>query len=223
MPSTSCRHCALVVRPVLAVLLVAGCPPSGGGGGGGVDEGSAKLQAFASGDELLTYFRGQALAQSNANRGTNSYGSGIEIAPVAGGAPAPDAAPADTATGDQTSGSSSYSTTNIQEEGVDESDVFKSDGVNFYIAKGKTLRIVRATPTADMAEIAKVEFDNDVESLYLVGDKALVLLQTYGYVDARPGGGRHDVAAVLRRRLSQRGRGGHQRSRRRRDYQAGEV
>jgi inhibitor of cysteine peptidase len=181
MPSASHRRWGLLILTVLTITLTAGCPPSGGGGGsGGGDEGPAALEAFASGDELLSYFRTQALAQSNANRGTDVSGSIFGSVPLGGAAPAPEVAPVGADTAGQTDGSTSYSTTNIQEEGVDESDVFKSDGVNFYIAKGKTLRIVRATPTAEMEEIAKVEFDNYIESLYLVGDQAIVLAEAYG-------------------------------------------
>ncbi len=199
MPSTRHCRCVLLILPVSVALLVGGCPPStgGGGGGGGGNEAPAALQAFASGSELLSYFRDQALAQSNANRGTNIFGADVAGVPLGGAAPMPETATTDAGTGDQAGGATSYSTTNIQEEGVDESDVFKSDGVNFYIAKGKTLRIVRATPTADMQEIAQVEFDQDVESLYLVGDKAIVLLQAQGYFYGGPMPMRAQTADVM--------------------------
>jgi uncharacterized secreted protein with C-terminal beta-propeller domain len=181
MKATVFRHYAVLAQIMALTLLVAGCPPVQPPGGS-TGEGKAALKPFESGAELLTYFREQALAQ-RANRTTNIFGGGADLAPGATGAE-PAAVPQDGAVegGNESGESTSYTTTNIQEEGVDESDVFKSDGINFYIAKGKTLRIVRAVPMGEMEEVGSAEFDDYIDSIYLLGTKVLVLAQkgTYG-------------------------------------------
>ena len=53
---------------------------------------------------------------------------------------------------DDAASDADYSTTNVQEVGVDESDVFKSDGAYFYVATGTSLRIVDAVPADGMDE-----------------------------------------------------------------------
>ena len=151
-------------------LIVGGCPPNtttqvpiAGG--------DVTLKHFASAAELLQYFRDQALA-------TRSSNGGLEY--LVGATP--------TVMSDATSGSNSsdgtvdtatFSTTNLQEVGVDESDTLKSDGTNFYIAKGKSLRIIQATPRDGMSEISRVEFDDELDSLYLVGQRVIVLGRKY--------------------------------------------
>jgi uncharacterized secreted protein with C-terminal beta-propeller domain len=170
------RRYAALAGAITLVLVLAGCPQQTTPAGNSGDAGKAVLKPFTSGDEVLSYFRQQASAQL----GRSGSGIGGLVAATPDIAAAPTSG-AETGAGTQDNGSTSYSTTNIQEEGVDESDVFKSDGTSFYIAKGKTLRIVRATPMADLAELSRVAFDDTIDSLYLVGTKALVLSQKYAY------------------------------------------
>ncbi|MGE0482045.1 MAG: beta-propeller domain-containing protein [Phycisphaerae bacterium] len=156
---------------VLVTLAVGGCPldPAGTNNGG---SSVAKLRHFGSASEFLTFFRSQA-------RQRTSSGLRALFAPAA----AEDAAGgANTATGGSGDGSAdSFSTTNIQEEGVDESDLVKSDGVNFYIAKGRSLRIVRANPANELAQVGKLDFDAPIDSLYLYNGRLIVLLQRFSF------------------------------------------
>jgi len=158
----------------ICLLSLGGCPawnllPSTTDQTGGV-----RLRRFNSGPELLTFLRQQAMAR-NAGAGFGLRGLGGALG-LLGGAPAASANGAET--GD--SEGATYSTTNLQETGVDESDVFKSDGVNFYIGKGRSLRIVRASPAAEMEELARLDLGAPIDSLYLNGGQAIVLMQQYG-------------------------------------------
>jgi len=65
---------------------------------------------------------------------------------------------------------------------VDEGDVVKSDGDRFYIARGRSLRIVDATPVDAMAEVGRLTLDDYISELYLVGDgKAIILAQRFNF------------------------------------------
>jgi len=154
---------------VTAMTCLAGCPwviqP------GGTEQGQALLQKFASGDEMLRFFRQQVLARHRPVSILERLGGGWGLGPAA----EPEAG--DAGTGDQGDESTAYTTTNIQEEGVDESDLFKSDGQYFYIAKGRTLRLVKAVPPNQMEEVGQVEFDEPVDSLYLYNGQAIVIGQ----------------------------------------------
>ena len=94
-----------------------------------------------------------------------------------------------TAGGDEV-GSTELSTTNVQEEGVDEADVVKTDGERLVTVIDGTLRVLDLTgdqPT----EVGHVELSGGSPSgdlsgggfeLFLTGDTALVLGVTYGDV-----------------------------------------
>lgn len=75
-----------------------------------------------------------------------------------------------------------YSTTNIQEEGVDESDVVKTDGTYLYIAVGSEVKVISAVPAEAMAVLSTIPVQSYVDSLYLYEDLLVVLYQ-YGYYD----------------------------------------
>jgi len=156
------------VTALLAVSL-GGCPPW-------TDNpqvaGDSVLVPFDSPGDILNYFKRQANQRMNMYQRGPFFG-GMGMVPTA----AEDAANGGDTSGD--GGDTSFSQTNIQEEGVDESDVFKSDGVYFYISHEQTLSIVQATPPADMTVIGELDFDAAIESLYLRDGEVIVLTQQY--------------------------------------------
>lgn len=156
---------AILLLGVVALLPLGGCPPNGGTTTG--DE-VAKLVAFQSSNELVSYFRTQA---------STRYERGGFL-PTLFGAPAntADSGGAAEATGaqDASSGGQTYTTTNLQESGVDEADVVKSDGEYFYIANGQTLSIVRADPAA-LQEVATLDLGFWSSDMYLIDDQLIVL------------------------------------------------
>jgi uncharacterized secreted protein with C-terminal beta-propeller domain len=151
--------------------------------------GAAALYQFKSADELKQYLADQYAAKT-------APAGGLEIlyrfAPILFlGAPA--AAPV--ATDGQNNGAVSgdptenYSTTNLQEAGVDESDLMKNDANYVYLLKGQDLRIAKVQPPDGLAQLSRVPIEGQPNSLYLLGDKLVALSQTwggywYGYADA---------------------------------------
>ncbi len=73
------------------------------------------------------------------------------------------------------SASSSSSQTNVQEAGVDESDKVKNDGAHIYIARESSVEIVSAHPHDNMTRLSTTAINGKVDSLYLYGNKLVVL------------------------------------------------
>lgn len=163
--ATSTRFFALPFA-IAMLLSLAGCPITPPDNNN--NNPNAKLQRFQSKSEFESYIQSQA--QTPLFR---SAFDDFALAPTAG---APEDANSDSG-GDSASGD--FTSTNLQEIGVDESDLFKSDGTNFYIVRHRSVRIVRATPQGEMAELGRVEFDNAVDSIYLISDKLIVLERGY--------------------------------------------
>jgi uncharacterized secreted protein with C-terminal beta-propeller domain len=145
--------------------------------------GEAKLVPFSSAQELENYLKEQARASTSGGAFDGLWRFGQLFAPTAaadqlagtdgdaaGGANAEDAESGEV---------QSFTTTNVQEAGVDESDVVKSDGTYFYIARDDTLSIVLATPTSEMTEIGRLDLDVHVSEMYLYGSKLILLAQRY--------------------------------------------
>lgn len=137
--------------------------------------GPAKLVPFSSPEELLDYFREQA-SDLNRRGGPLLFGGQFNWPSAPGAGDAAGSA----------EGSESFTTTNLQEPGVDESDLVKCDGTYLYIAKADSLRIVRATPRSEMAEIGRLDLDVHIHSMYLLDSKVILLGQRHSY--GPPGG-----------------------------------
>lgn len=77
---------------------------------------------------------------------------------------------------------SSYSQTNVQVEGVDESDIVKTDGTHLYIMQGDEVRIVKALPPNQMTIVSTIDLTDSIYSpseLYLDGNRLIVLGSGY--------------------------------------------
>lgn len=166
-----CSRPIRVLLIALVPLAIAGCPTDpgdngDGGNGGGNTLQTGKLIAFQSQDELLDYFRDNL--RDRVNVGTRDFlfapAIDVDTATAEAGAGADDGASA-----------TSFTQTNIQEAGVDESDVFKTDGEFIYLVRDRSLRIIRANPAAGLGEISRLELDIQANSLYLTGSKLLIL------------------------------------------------
>ncbi|MGQ9649518.1 MAG: beta-propeller domain-containing protein [Phycisphaerae bacterium] len=137
----------------------------------------AGLKGFSSGEELRRYFASQA-SNSMRNNYRNPFPvfwDGLAMAPTdmaTGG---------DAANGAEGGGSDrgdDYSGTNVQEAGVDESDLVKNDGNYIYALDKSTVHIASASP---LAEVASIKLDSYGDSLYLYGNKLIALSQEYTY------------------------------------------
>lgn len=89
-------------------------------------------------------------------------------------------------------GAADYSTTNVQVEGVDEADVVKNDGEYIYLVKGRSLRIIKAHPPENLAEISKITFAEinfNPKEMYLSEGKLAVIGSSFieDPVESAPG------------------------------------
>lgn len=153
--------------------------------GGSPETGSAKLLPFTTEKEFVDYFSGQIDAQGNLaadERGTLSGQDGVftegsspgSLDPAALAPPTANLGDADTAAPTDTD----FSQTTIQEQGVDEPDVVKTDGTYMYIINGGTLRIVRVSPAEQLAELATVQLAGSGRDIFLHDNKVVALTET---------------------------------------------
>jgi uncharacterized secreted protein with C-terminal beta-propeller domain len=70
-----------------------------------------------------------------------------------------------------------YTTTNVQEAGVDEPDLVKTNGTHMFIAQDRALHVLRSWPAADTAELASVTLPGWATGLFLLDDRVVVLAQ----------------------------------------------
>ena len=139
----------------------------------------AKLQQFASEEELKSYLIEQAVTPifrgggggfggtfSGALDAEASDGDFVGTPPTAGPGEQDDS----NGVGDQ-----NYSTTTEQEQGVHEADVVKNDGQYVYVLTHGSMRIVQATPPEGMVETSSVELDGSGWDMYLAGDRVVTI------------------------------------------------
>lgn len=127
-----------------------------------------RLKAFASCAGLITYARRHVPPPRPRVR--PPFVPGIPIAGGEDGGSAPVTAPAPESGG----GSGDSSTTNVQEAGVDEPDVVKSDGTTVFALAGERLHAVDArSPTP--RPLSSVAIGGDGGELLLKGSRALVI------------------------------------------------
>lgn len=165
------RKTALITALVVAAVAVLTVIPfSLGDGPGGVAH-AAALERFDGCEELLSYLKEQA------NESVTPYGldggglvyksSGREVMPAMASAEgAPDLlGSADT---------QGFSRTNVQEDGVDEPDLVKTDGKHLFTAMGGVLRAVDLSDGAERS-VGSLPLEGDGHQLLLAGDRLLVL------------------------------------------------
>jgi uncharacterized secreted protein with C-terminal beta-propeller domain len=68
-----------------------------------------------------------------------------------------------------------YSSTNVQVKDVDEADIVKTDGTNVYVVTGNHLHILKGYPATNAGIIASMQFTGIPESLYINGDRLVLI------------------------------------------------
>lgn len=141
-----------------------------------IREDSIGLHAFAGCDPLLDYFHAEAIATLEQYALLGGGGDDIDIA--IGGAPqeSPTLDRGDAAGGEDADGPA-FSNTNVQEPGIDEPDVVKTDGRHLYSVRNGYLLIHDA---ADLRELSRTALPGQGGSLLVEGDRALVLGEIWG-------------------------------------------
>lgn len=196
---------ALAALPVAALLALAGCAPAPGTAEpsdvpppGPWDESAARaavtalpasfgLRAgFDDCDALLTYY------QANALELVTPYGIGSGMGYAADGRMAVEDSAA--AAGGDAAGAQSapeHSSTNVQEEGVDEADLVKTDGTVIVTVLGNRVRVVDVASRTVVSEIRMPGRRDQVQpvELLLHGRTLVVLGQEWG--NAQPAADRY--------------------------------
>jgi hypothetical protein len=135
---------------------------------------TATLKSFSSGEELRSYFANQAKTWMRNSRGSVPVFGGLPSGPPDGQNTSGDAATG--GEGGAADGAADYSGTNLQEAGVDESDIVKNDGSYIYVLDGELVHVAAASP---LAEVASIQLESWGDSLYLYGDKLIALSQEW--------------------------------------------
>lgn len=84
----------------------------------------------------------------------------------------------DNVSGDGGEPSPDYSETNTQVEGVDESDIIKTDGSYIYHIKGTTVMVFDATQPADTKKLSEINVPGNPIEMFLHNDSLIVLSGT---------------------------------------------
>lgn len=87
---------------------------------------------------------------------------------------------------------SDWSETNVQEEGVDEPDLVKTNGTHLFVAHGRVLDILASWPAEDTEHVGRIELEGNPFGLFLVDDRAVVLSSVWEYSE---GGGKGEPEA----------------------------
>jgi len=128
----------------------------------------ARLSAFNTCDGLREY-----VADSWTEQYLGSYGYGIPTADVAMEDSGSD--------GEVSSAPTDFSTTNVQEQGVDEPDIVKTDGEYIYsLQENGELIIVDSWPAEETAVVGRVDIGGYTLSMFLDGDRVVVFSSQYG-------------------------------------------
>jgi uncharacterized secreted protein with C-terminal beta-propeller domain len=83
-------------------------------------------------------------------------------------------------------GPTDYTTTNVQEQGVDEADLVKTDGKFIYIAHGESLKIVKSWPVEQTDMAGEINLGGQAHSLFLYNDRAVVFSYVYDQREREP-------------------------------------
>ncbi|MFN0155827.1 MAG: beta-propeller domain-containing protein [Gaiella sp.] len=164
------RYRRALLAAVLGIAAVAGLS-SGAGGSAATSSTSARgtLTPFASCGAFLRHVKGRALPL------VGPYGFAGGTGPVvpATGAERADASPV---------AGVDYSTTNVQEDGVDEPDLVKSNGTHLFVVRSDRLFVV-AVAAGTPRRVGSVELEQGwSHELLLHGDRLLVLSRGGGPV-----------------------------------------
>ena len=74
-----------------------------------------------------------------------------------------------------------FSTTNVQEKGVDEGDLVKTDGAFIYLARGTHFFILKANPAQETALVSDIDLKEPISELHLAGNLVSVITYSYAY------------------------------------------
>ena len=134
----------------------------------------SRLHAFASCPELVGLCAAPLRPDQGRTRAAASAPLSEPAIPARTPADATTAPPSPSASGAKEA-APTYSTTNVQEEGVDEPDVVKTDGVTIFTVVGQTLYAVAATGPGAPRIVGSLALSRFGGDLLLHGQRLLVI------------------------------------------------
>lgn len=179
--ATKNRGLRALLLGAASLLAVSGCVNDSGEGDAGQDLEARRtgLVAFDTCDDLLGYFQAEAVSDLELGFGYG-YGTGVAL-----GAPesdrafddaqagaAPEAPTSGNEGGSGESAGPGFSGTNVQESGVDEPDLVKTDGRFIYAVRNGHLVTVQADNLSQQSDVA---LDFNAYQMLLSGNQVLVL------------------------------------------------
>lgn len=192
------RRSPWIIAVVVLGLVAAACGSDDNAGGRRLPAEivlAGRLTPFDACDELLDHLQGEALERVGPwglEGGVHAFGSVEGDVAFEGTAEAVTDAPADaeaSAAGRATDGRD-YSTTNVQEVGIDEPDLVKTDGETIFAVSGTRLHSVSTGD--DQQSLDSLDLDGSANELLLVGDRLVVMTGETGAIASR---GETDVAS----------------------------
>lgn len=180
---------ALLVGGAFFYIISQGSETPGGGGGGGSISGEPEaidnLKTFEAYEDIDNFLTEQSQSGSSAHFSAQNLSSTPYVPPVWDDDDWGDwdddddmDMAEDTAVPTSNSGGEKeYSTTNVQEKGVDEGDIVKTDGEYAYVVSEdkKKVCIIDVDPPGSSKIVKELSFDGSVKELYLMSDKLIVL------------------------------------------------
>lgn len=164
------RFTTTMLAALFLVAILTGCSGMGGGGGDGKKNDptpkALELTPFASCGEMVDEIKALLIAemeqQLDGSKRWMCRGS-VGIDDV-GEAPVEASMDGAQATG-----------TNLQEPGVDEADLIKTDGKFAYAIVGGEIRVVRVWPFTDFRRVARISPEGTPKGMYLRGNRLAVI------------------------------------------------
>ena len=133
-----------------------------------------RLAKPANSGELETWLKAE-LVKFYQNRDTRNYYTAMGV-PVGTAFPAAIASATDVKT------STSYSTTNVQEQGVDEGDLVKTDGNYIYLATGSHFIVLKGQPSEQTGIVSDIDLKDPIRELHLSGTEVTVVTSSYSAI-----------------------------------------
>ena len=149
-----------------AVLLLSSC--SDGGDSSEQPLPSPRLARAASSAELETRLKAELTSVYQRQETRYLYTGVGDVGPRATGGSEGDS---NTAT--------SHSETNVQEAGVDEGDLVKTDGSFIFLARGSHFLVLQARPPEGMAIVSDIDLQESISELHLVANRLTVITILY--------------------------------------------
>ena len=84
-------------------------------------------------------------------------------------------------TGSSAAAAAPHSDTNVQESGVDEGDLVKTDGSFIYLARGSHFLVLSARPAEQTAVVSDLDLTDPISELYLANGRVTLFTAPYNY------------------------------------------